>query len=432
MASTATATASEVAAAHLRRSSCRVSAALLPRLAPLPLRVHPTRVGEGATGSRTPGSFQVRRPVAWASCLLAGTCLRSRRGRSPWRRPAAEFRAPRLATKGLLPESFRFRADDPAFFPWLEERGVAVLVGAVPAAEVAEIQELVWEWLEGLGVDRSDPASWKVEGGRWPRDNRSEGGGTGIVATHGSGQSEAAWRVRVTPAVRRAFELIWGTDDLLTSMDPLILWRPWQHKPASVTEEWRTRSAWLHMDQNIVRTPGRCLVQGLVALTVADNATTGGFVCVPGGHRPTVQQRLRERYLLEGVHGDRRSARRRGDFFPIPEGDPAHSEVVLVPLQPGDLVLWDSRVPHGSEPAAGTADTAARPAGAALLRMAVPVCMAPRTFAAAPEVLHEWRRDAVRRGVTTKHWPHKMRTQGEPAGPGFVPPRLTDEMLRLL
>ena len=32
--------------------------------------------------------------------------------------------------------------------------------------------------------------------------------------------------------------------------DGLILWRPWQQKPQQVSENWKTRGSWLHVDQN--------------------------------------------------------------------------------------------------------------------------------------------------------------------------------------
>ena len=36
----------------------------------------------------------------------------------------------------------------------------------------------------------------------------------------------------------------------LVPQDGLILWRPWQKKPQQISESWKTRGCWLHVDQN--------------------------------------------------------------------------------------------------------------------------------------------------------------------------------------
>ena len=363
-------------------------------------------------------------PAALAACAaaLARPLARPRLRagppgpRSPARRFAAVSAAPVGAADGRarLPDTFRFCAgDSDAWLPWLREHGVVVLEGALSSVEVERAQELMWAWLEkeNPGVRRGDPATWTMEDGRWPADNSS----TGITCVRGAGQSAAAWTVRASAAVQGAFETIWGTASLLSSMDGLILWRPWGEKPSEVREEWRTRGGWLHMDQNLVKRPDLEAVQGLVALSEADPAATGGFVCIPGSHVPEAGEELVDRL------GGRGRLRKRGDFLALEPGDPWEPRAVGVCLRPGDLVLWDSRLVHASEPAPEGAVGAgsAGGAGAGLLRMAVPVCMVPRASAGTAEeqaALASWRADAVRRGATTKHWPHKQRVQGEAAG----------------
>ena len=59
----------------------------------------------------------------------------------------------------------------------------------------------------------------------------------GIVAS--LAQTAGPWSVRGNPNVQKAFSLIWQTDDLITSMDAILLW-PANRKP--VTEG-------LHLDQ---------------------------------------------------------------------------------------------------------------------------------------------------------------------------------------
>lgn len=354
---------------------------------------------------------------------------------------------------GLLPDSFRFAPGDAGLVACLEHHGVAVVAGALREGEVHAIQALVWDWLCALGVDRYDLNAWQVEEGCWPHDNmsRRHRAGTGIVASNGAGQSAAAWTARIAPGVRSAFAHVWATDELMTSMDGLVLWRPWQQRPSSVSEEWRTESGWLHIDQHILKYPGRLLVQGMLALSDAHPERTGGFICVPNAHRICMQDQLRAHFRQQLGH---RRLTRFGDFLPIAEEDPLQRSTVFVPLRAGDLVLWDSRLPHASEPAPRSAAEGATaipkgiaaletqqqvqeeraPITAALLRMAMPICMVPRSLVAADaaQSLRSWRFECIRRGITTKHWPHKMRAQGSAGGPGYNPPVLTEAMLALL
>lgn len=329
----------------------------------------------------------------------------------------------------------------------MEQQGVVVLSGVMRPQEVEAIRGLMWDWLEGYqgesfkatGVDRHDLATWTVADGKWPEDHD----GTGVVSARGAAQSAAAWEVRGAPAVQRVFRSIWGTDELISSMDALVLWRPWRSKPAAVTEPWRTRSSWLHLDHNVGKRPRRECVQGLLLLTPAEPERTGGFVCVPGSHQPGALAALCERLERQG----RRPLRKRGDFLDIPAEDPLQGAVAAAASRPGDLVLWDSRVAHCSEAAPGCEalwHAAARTAPRAwppqqqrpsLLRMAVPVCMVPRAWAEDPAALRAWRLDVVRRGLATKHWPLRQRLgcKDPPVGvEDYVPPTLSEAMLRVL
>lgn len=343
-----------------------------------------------------------------------------------WRRSVR-----RHARIQALPGEIRFQpADTGGWREALRHRGMAVLEGVLPQVELQATLEDIWSWLEGVGsggaVSRSDSSTWTMGDGRWPKDNMS----TGIVCVRGAGQSAGAWRVRGHAAVQAAFARFWDVEPckLLTSMDGLILWRPWQQKPSGVLESWKTRGSWLHADQNVYRRPELQAIQGLLTITAADPQQTGGFVCVPGSHLPEAQQELCD--LLGGPR-----LRKRGDFLALPDGAALGTGALGVSLKPGDLLLWDARLLHGSEPAPGLEDEgqeAAQPTAPELLRVAVPVCMVPRSFAEDQEQLAEWRLKAVAEGITTKHWPHRQRVQGERAGPSYIPPELSDDMLRVL
>lgn len=117
-----------------------------------------------------------------------------------------------------------------------------VLREVFAAAEVKELKDLIWDWLEGFGskrrVLRTEPLTWTTADKRWPRDNQSDTGSTGIVCVRGAGQTAAAWKVRgssvawlwatlspfkhATQVVQSVFARHWDVEpkELLTSMEP--------------------------------------------------------------------------------------------------------------------------------------------------------------------------------------------------------------------
>ena len=40
-------------------------------------------------------------------------------------------------------------------------------------------------------------------------------------------QSKGAWYVRGLPKCKEAFSTIWGDDDMIVSMDSVLMWKPW-------------------------------------------------------------------------------------------------------------------------------------------------------------------------------------------------------------
>jgi hypothetical protein len=144
--------------------------------------------------------------------------------------------------------------DEAAWREQLQRKGFVVVGGVLGAAEVAAGRTLLWEWLEGLGsgLQRGQPETWGDAA--WPGDLP-----TGIVT--GAAHSPAAWHLRTRPGVLRAFSALWGTKDLISSMDCLLLWRPWGGRPA-----WRPVTEGLHIDQNPFHKRGLQCVQGMLPL----------------------------------------------------------------------------------------------------------------------------------------------------------------------
>ena len=113
--------------------------------------------------------------------------------------------------------------DTATWLAQLREEGYTVLTDVVGPEEVERARDLVWEWLAGLGtgIERDDSGTWDG----WPDWPGRKKFGT--CKSNGAAHSAANWFLRGLPAVKRAFSAIYGTEDLLVSLDGMILWRPW-------------------------------------------------------------------------------------------------------------------------------------------------------------------------------------------------------------
>merc|ERR1719305_54449 len=115
--------------------------------------------------------------------------------------------------------SYRFDIkDSQAWKSHLEQKGFVVVSRALKQEEVLQTRSLLWDDLETTvpKLSRSDVNTWDTP---WRGD-----GGPGIKAE--LAQTAAAWHVRGAPGVKEIFAHIWDTDDLIVSMDGVIVWKP--------------------------------------------------------------------------------------------------------------------------------------------------------------------------------------------------------------
>jgi len=285
-----------------------------------------------------------------------------------------------------------------------EEKGFVVIANVLSLDTTKEVKSLIWDYVEGasavkkrgIGLNREDPASWTPEA--WP--DVLEGG---VFLSFGVGQSRACWKVRTLPNVHRVFRDFWRTEGgLLTSFDSLLLWRRGE----------RTEKGWFHVDQNPSVRRGFANVQGLVNLVKVVEGR-GGNVLVPGSHKMFDKWRESKIYRdkIKEVDGD--------DWMEI-SGDDVQKAGggVMVEMNPGDLLLWDSRTIHCSN---GEDETVERGGGGEVTvdggevtRAAVLVTMYPEERVG--EDVRKRRREGVERGATGTHWANKMAVLGAERG----------------
>jgi len=283
----------------------------------------------------------------------------------------------------------RFAPGSPESVKYFEDHGYVVIAQALSEAEVGKTLDLTWRYLEklGTGIDRHDPSTWNNE--RWPTCAHG-----GIIPSNGVGHCEAQWFVRSVPSVHKCFAALWGTDDLLVSFDGMAIWRPTTFDPA-----WKTNqgAAWLHVDQNAELRKGFRCAQGMVSLLPMD-PSTGGNVLIPGSHIdhfPKITSTYADRFakLPKGI-----------DHFRFPVNDPHLSGVQMSHMEPGDMLLWDSRIIHCSSPGIEAPKQGKPPA---LTRVVSLVCMMPRELTS-KEVL-QWRKTtALEDRVSTTNWTDRI------------------------
>ena len=193
-------------------------------------------------------------------------------------------------------------ADDLAFW---EEHGYVVLRNAVPAEDARAAELAVWEF---LGMDPQRPETWYDD-------------------THAFWaplfHHPALARNRGSKRIHKAFAQLWGTENLLMSVDRASLNRPLRNDGVDLSGP----SA-LHWDSSIHQ-PMPFGVQGILYLNDVA-AEQGAFQCVPGFHR-RIGEWLRG---LDPAEDPRAAAR--------------ELEAIPVAGRAGDLIIWRQDLPHGS------------------------------------------------------------------------------------
>ena len=199
------------------------------------------------------------------------------------------------------------------------EQGYVVVPEAVPAANLQAMVELIWRFLGAAG---DDPASWYRIAPREATGAPAPISRAGMVEVY---QQQALWDNRQCPRVYRAFADLWRTPRLWVTLDranmkpPVRRDRPeWQH------------GGFIHWDVDTFRDPIPFGVQGVLYLTDTA-AEQGGFQCVPGFPR-----RFGE--WVRTQPADRHPR--------VP--DLTGLEVRSIPGRAGDLLIWNSLLPHGN------------------------------------------------------------------------------------
>ena len=192
--------------------------------------------------------------------------------------------------------------------------GYVIVRQAVPQAYVDAVVNTIWESME---MDPQDPDSWY----RAPHNEN------GMMKLSKAGMVElyhhqSLWDNRQHPRVYGAFVDIWETEKLWVSIDRVNL-----NPPARADWDFQ---GFVHWDIDTSLRPLPVKVQGVLAL-VDVSAGEGGLQVVPGFHR-----QFEDWVKTQPADRDPRRP------------DISGFKLEALEMQAGDLVIWNSLLPHGT------------------------------------------------------------------------------------
>ncbi len=199
---------------------------------------------------------------------------------------------------------------------WQRE-GYIVIKGAISREQARRTADFLWEFEE---KDPADPTTWYAP----PRAEMQmkELAGTGMVEVY---NHQLLWENRQSPKIHQAFADIWGTEKLWVTIDRANLNVP--NRPGHV------QKGFIHWDYDPETRPQN--VQGVLALADQTDPAMGGFQCIP--------------WLYRNYDSWKKSQPADRDRFQ-PDVTGLEDKLVKVPLEAGDLLIFNSLLAHGIRP----------------------------------------------------------------------------------
>lgn len=199
---------------------------------------------------------------------------------------------------------------------WQKE-GYVVIKNVVPREQVARTAAFLWEFED---KDPDDPATWYTQARAEMK--MKELAGTGMVEAY---NAQPLWDNRQHNRVYDAFADIWGTDKLWVTIDRANLNFP--IRPGYGYK------GFIHWDYDPETKPQN--VQGVLALADQTDKEMGGFQCIPWLFRNYDSWKLTQ-------PADRNRFQ--------PDVSELEDKIVKVPMEAGDLLIFNSSEPHGIRP----------------------------------------------------------------------------------
>jgi len=197
---------------------------------------------------------------------------------------------------------------------WIEN-GYVILRKAVPKTLTASLSKLLWEFEE---KDPEDISTWYARESKEMEMDELTNSGMVEVYNH-----QYLWDIRQHPKVYETFTDIWGMENLWVTIDRANL-----NLPSKPGFEFK---GFIHWDYDPETNPQN--VQGLVALNNQVDTDVGGFQCIPE--------------LYRSYDTWKKDQPKDRDHF---KPDISGFELTKVKLMEGDLLIFNSQLPHGIRP----------------------------------------------------------------------------------
>ncbi len=199
---------------------------------------------------------------------------------------------------------------------WIN-KGYIVIKEAISKEQAETTAKFLWEFED---KKPEDSKTWYTN----PRAKMKmkELAGTGMVEVY---NNQYLWNNRQAQKVYDAFVDVWGTEKLWVTIDRANLNFPirkgYQYK------------GFIHWDYDPETKPQN--VQGVIALSDQTDLNMGGFQCIPWLYQNY------DKWKLDQPHG-------RNHFQPDVTG--MEDKIEKVPMEAGDLLIFNSLLPHGIRP----------------------------------------------------------------------------------
>ncbi len=197
---------------------------------------------------------------------------------------------------------------------WIEN-GYVVVKQAVPREQADALAALLWEFEE---KDPANPDTWYAPARAEMKMKELTNSGMVELYNH-----PLMWANRQTPRVYDAFVDVWGMENLWVTIDRANL-----NLPMRPGHEF---NGFIHWDYDPETRPQN--VQGVLALADQTDENMGGFQCLPELYRTYDTWKLTQ-------------PADRNRFKP----DTTGFDFVKVKLEAGDLLIFNSTLPHGIRP----------------------------------------------------------------------------------
>ncbi|MDF1666304.1 MAG: phytanoyl-CoA dioxygenase family protein [Planctomycetota bacterium] len=216
---------------------------------------------------------------------------------------------------------------------FFDEQGYVVIPSVISKDACEKTRSEVWSYLaETFAIERANPLTWDC-------DKLHKQGFLDVFAL------DSMWRNRESEAVYGVFAELLDEARLWVSNDRVCWKRPAfyldaQGKQVNKFNKWQRTSPHVHTDLNYWNPPERLELQGVLALGETPEER-GGFACIPGFHKWYTQ------WAVDNID---KKAPATKTFVTFKDKALIKEQLVNVPVNAGDLLVFNSLLPHTTMP----------------------------------------------------------------------------------